>query len=265
MILSLFPRVRGAILDLDGTLWRGNAPIGDLPAIFARFEELSIRYILATNNATMDIGMYLEKLEGFGVHLDERQVINSGQAVAYLLKKEFPNGGAVYIVGEEGLRRALAESGFTHTEGDEGLAVVAGMDRQITYEKINHAMQLIRRGLPYIGTNPDLTFPLPGGALIPGAGSILAAISTASGVEPRIAGKPATTMFELALERLGTRPGETISVGDRPDTDIAGGRNAGCRTALVLSGVTSPEQARAWSPPPDLIAADVSELLMESR
>jgi 4-nitrophenyl phosphatase len=264
MILSLSPRIRGAILDLDGTLWRGNDPIGDLPAIFARFEALSIRYILATNNATMDIGMYLDKLATFGVRLDERQVINSGQAVAYLMKREFPNGGPVYIVGEEGLRRALAQSGFSYTEGEDAIAVVAGMDRQITYEKIKHAMQLIRAGAPYIGTNPDVTFPQPGGVLIPGAGSVLAAITAASGVSPRIAGKPATTMFELALDRLGTRPEETISVGDRPDTDIAGGQAAGCRTALVLSGVTSLEQARAWSPPPDLIAADVTDLLIES-
>jgi 4-nitrophenyl phosphatase len=264
MILSLTPRVRGAILDLDGTLWRGNAPIGDLPAIFARFEELAIRFILATNNATMDISMYLDKLASLGVRLDEQQVINSGQAAAHLLRREHPNGGPVYLVGEEGLHRAMAASGFIHSEEEGVLAVIAGMDRQVTYEKIKHASVLIRSGVPFIGTNPDATFPIPGGILIPGAGSVLAAISTASAVKPLIAGKPAPAMFELALERLGTRPEETISVGDRPDTDIAGGQAAGCRTALVLSGVTSLEQARAWSPPPDLIAADVSELLLES-
>lgn len=264
MIRALTPPIRGAILDLDGTLWRGNAPIGDLPAIFARFEELSIRFTLATNNATMDIAMYLDKVASFGVRLDHRQIINSGQAAAHLLQEDFPKGAPVYIVGEEGLHRALAESGFTYSEADDAVAVVAGMDRKITYDKIMHASLLIRNGARYIGTNPDATFPMPGGKLIPGAGSILAAISTAAGVQPVIAGKPSPAMFELALERMGTRPQETISVGDRLETDVAGGQNAGCRTALVLSGVTTLAQAKAWTPPPDIIAPDLTTLLSES-
>ena len=175
LINTLVPPIRGAILDLDGTLWRGNSPICDLPAVFARFEDLGIRFILATNNATMDISQYQEKVRSFGVELDERQIINSGQASAYLLKKKYPHGGPVYIVGEDGLYRALAESGFTYSEGNDALAVVAGIDRGISYEKIKHAMQLIHKGVPFIGTNPDATFPMPGGILIPGAGSILAA------------------------------------------------------------------------------------------
>jgi 4-nitrophenyl phosphatase len=263
MIRSLTPPVRGAILDLDGTLWRGTAPIGDLPSIFARFEELAIRFILATNNATMDVGMYLEKLQGYGVSLDPSQVINSGQAVAYLLKRDFPQGGPVFIVGEEGLRRVLADAGFFHSKDGQALAVVAGMDRSIDFEKLTQATQLIRAGRPFIGTNPDTTFPMPGGKLIPGAGSILAAIAAASGVQPVIAGKPSPAMFELAMQRLETQPVETISVGDRLETDIAGGQNAGCRTALVLSGVTSLDQARAWQPAPDLIANDLTEILSE--
>ncbi|HEX9028156.1 MAG TPA: HAD family hydrolase, partial [Anaerolineales bacterium] len=190
MILSLQPRIRGAILDLDGTLWRSDTPIGDLPSIFKRFAELEIRPILATNNATLDISQYLTKLEGFGVCLDPYQVINSGQAAAYLLRSRFPQGGKVYIVGEDGLHRALAEAGFVHSEDSDALAVVAGMDRRITFEKLTRATEAIRAGAIFIGTNPDTTFPMPGGKLIPGAGSILAAIAAASGVEPTIAGKP---------------------------------------------------------------------------
>jgi 4-nitrophenyl phosphatase len=264
MIETLNPPIRGAILDLDGTLWRGTAPIGDLPAIFARFEALSIRFILATNNATMDIGMYQDKVASYGVRLEHQQIINSGQAAAHLLHHDYPDGAPVYIVGEEGLHRALAEAGFVYSEGDDAVAVIAGMDRKITYEKIMHATLLIRRGVRYIGTNPDATFPMPGGKIIPGAGSILAAITTASGVQPTIAGKPSPAMFELALERMGTRPQETISVGDRLETDIAGGQNAGCRTALVLSGVTTLAQAQAWRPQPDLIAPDLTHILSES-
>lgn len=263
MLRSLNPPVRGAILDLDGTLWRGNSPIGDLPAIFARLDEMGIRYILATNNATLDIDQYLEKLSGYGVHLDENQIINSGQAAAHLLKKSFPHGGPVYIVGEDGLHRALSSYGFFYSEGSDALAVVAGMDRGINYDKIKHAAQLIQKGLAFIGTNPDATFPMPGGVLIPGAGSILAAIATASGIQPVIAGKPQPAMFDLALERLNTRAEETISIGDRPETDIAGGQMSGCRTALVLSGVTNAQRASEWQPQPDLIAADISQLIFE--
>jgi 4-nitrophenyl phosphatase len=264
MIEQLKPRIRGAILDLDGTLWRGTSPIGDLPEIFARFPRLGIGFILATNNATMDISQYVEKVASFGVHLEASQIINSGQAVGHMLKRDFPRGGAVYIVGEGGLHQALADAGFYHSEDDNPLAVVAGMDRKITYEKLTRASQLVRRGLPFIGTNPDATFPMPGGLLIPGAGSILAAIAAAAGQEPVIAGKPSPAMFDLALERLGTRPEETISVGDRLETDIAGGQNAGLRTALVLSGVTTLAQAHAWQPQPDLIVQDLTELLSES-
>jgi 4-nitrophenyl phosphatase len=264
VIERLEPRIRGAILDLDGTLWRGSSPIGDLPTIFARFPRLGIDFILATNNATMDISQYVEKMAGFGVHLQERQIVNSGQAVAHMLKRDFPQGGPVFIVGEAGLHHALAEAGFFHSEDDLPLAVVAGMDRKITYEKLTRATQLIRSGLPFIGTNPDTTYPMPGGQLIPGAGSILAAISAAAGRDPVIAGKPSPAMFDLALARLGTHPGETISVGDRLETDIAGGQNCGCRTALVLSGVTPLAQAQAWQPAPDLIVRDLAELLSES-
>ncbi len=263
MLRSLTAPIRGAILDLDGTLWRGNSPIGDLPTIFTRFDELGIRFILATNNATMDISQYLEKTSSFGVHLAEKQIINSGQASAHLLKKRNPKGGPVYIVGEDGLHRAMAEYGFCYSEGSDAVAVVAGMDRGINYEKIKHAALLILTGVPFIGTNPDATFPMPGGQLIPGAGSILAAIATASGVQPVIAGKPQPAMFELAMERLGTRVEETVSIGDRLETDIAGGQASGCRTALVLSGVTNPQKARDWRPQPDLIAADIAELIFE--
>jgi 4-nitrophenyl phosphatase len=134
------------------------------------------------------------------------------------------------------------------------------LDRKITYQKLSHATLLIRSGVPFYGTNPDKTYPSPEG-LTPGAGSILAAIQTATDVVPVIGGKPGRFMFDLALETLGTLPAETLSIGDRLDTDILGAQQAGCRTALVLSGITTSQEAAAWSPSPDIIVEDLSSLV----
>jgi 4-nitrophenyl phosphatase len=259
MIDSLSPRIKGIILDMDGVLWRGSTALMDLPAFFERIKQRALRVVLATNNATRDPEQSLKTMQSFGVNLELSQIVTSGMAVTYLLKKRFPNGGPVYIVGEIGLENALRDGGFYLSEKDP-LAVVAGLDRTVTYDKIRIACLLIRGGAPFYGTNPDSTYPAPEG-LIPGAGTILAAIQTASGVNPIVAGKPMPGMFQFSLERLGTMPEETLVVGDRLDTDIAGGQRVGCKTALVLSGVTTPDQLSVWSPKPDLIAARADELI----
>jgi len=264
MIQSFQPPIRGVILDLDGVLWRGSEPIGDLPRIFDRLRELQMQFILATNNATLSVEMYQEKLRLFGVAISVKQIINSAQALAFGLSQLYPQGGPVYMIGEAGLQIALSERGFVHSEDGQALAVVVGLDRGITYDKIRRASLLIRQGTPFWGTNPDRTFPAPEG-LIPGAGSLLAAIETATDVAPVIAGKPSRPMFDLALERLGTSPLETLMIGDRLETDIEGAHQVGCRAALVLTGVTTLEQALRWNPPPDCIAPDLTTLLFHEQ
>ena len=251
--------IRGLILDMDGVLWRDTQPIGNLPEIFARIQQLDLRVILATNNATRTVASYLEKLSGFGVHLDPWQIITSSQATAHFMKTQCPKSGNIFVVGETGLQDALHEQGFTTGDGS-AIAVVAGMDRQVTYEKLSKATLLIRAGATFIGTNPDRSFPTPAG-LVPGAGAILAALETATDVSPIIIGKPGPIMFQQALERLGTTPEETLTVGDRLETDILGGQNARCKTAVVLSGVSTLEHAHAWKPAPDLITPDLTTVL----
>ena len=218
-----------------------------------------MKVILATNNATRTPAQYLEKMAGFGVSLREEQIINSAMGVAYLLKKRFPQGGPVFVVGEVGLTTALKDAGFYESE-EPGLAVIGSMDRGISFNKMKKATLLIRSGIPFYFTNPDRTFPTPEG-LIPGAGAILAALETASDVTPIIAGKPSTTLFDFALERLGTQPTETLVVGDRLETDILGGQLAGCLTAVVLSGIASKADAEAWQPRPDLVVDELGVLL----
>jgi 4-nitrophenyl phosphatase len=262
MIGSLNPKITALIMDMDGVLWRGNQPIGDLPSLFSKIGMLDLPFVLATNNATLSVQRYLDKFHNFGIQIEPWQVINSGQALGYTLKDQFPQGGPVYLIGEIGLQEALADFGFFPGDDDHVLAVVAGLDRGITYEKLRKATLLIRKGIPFMGTNPDLTYPSPDG-LIPGAGSILAALEASTGVRPTIAGKPQPAMFKLAIKRLKTTPNQTLAIGDRLDTDIAGAQAIGCRTALVLTGVSTYEQAQSWSPPLDLIAQDIYSLLSD--
>jgi len=251
-------QIKALILDMDGVIWRGPEQIGDLRSIFQRFEARGWKVVLATNNATRTIDQYLERLNTYGVCLQPWQVVNSAMAAASFLKLKYPAGGQVYTIGEDGLSEALAEQGFTMAD-ENVLAVVVGMDRQLTYEKLRRATLLIRGGAAFIATNPDRTFPTPEG-LIPGAGSILAALEAACYISPYVAGKPSPAMYSIALDRLRMLPEQTLVVGDRPETDIAGAQAIGCRTALVLSGVTTPEGADAWQPPPDLILPDLDAL-----
>lgn len=253
--------IRGLILDMDGVLWKDNEPIGDLKTIFLKINQKGLFTVLATNNATRTVEQYQEKVRGFGVELEPWQFVNSAHATVSYLRKTFPGGGPVFIVGSEALWNTLEEAGYYYCE-ENVLAVVAGMDRVLTYEKLRRATLLIRSGVPFIGTNPDKTFPTPVG-LTPGTGAILAAIQAACDKEPIICGKPAPEMYWVAMERMNILPNETLVVGDRAETDIIGAQAIGCRSALVLSGVTSKEQALAWMPPPDLIAADLNEVLEE--
>jgi len=260
---QLPPTARGLILDMDGVLWRDSDQIGDLSSIFARIADRALRVVLCTNNSTRTAEQYLEKLGGFGVKLELWQIITSSGALAHALRQRFPEGGKVYILGEDGLSAALHAAGFQPvSDGDSAgaLAVAMGMDRAITFAKLREATLLIRAGAPFYATNPDRTFPTPEG-LIPGAGALIAALVTATDVDPIVVGKPQPAMLELAIERLETPREQTFVVGDRLETDIAAGQAVGCPTALVLSGVSTRAMAKAWRPQVELIAQDLAELV----
>ncbi len=261
MLFNLTPKIKALILDMDGVLWRGNQPLLDFPDIFGKIKKLELDFVVVTNNSTQSQDSFVDRFDQQGVQLSSDQIINSSLATAYYLKKRFPKGGAVFVVGEKGLVSTLEAHGFPFAE-ENVIAVVVGIDRQLTYDKIAAATHLIRGGAPFIGTNSDVTFPVPG-RLNPGAGAVLAAIEAAAETKPVVVGKPAPVMMNMALEQLGVLPAEALVVGDRLDTDIAGGQAAGCRTALVLSGVTTLEKARNWSPPPDIICDNLAALIMK--
>lgn len=244
---------------MDGVLWRDDQPIGDLPAIFDKIDRLGFQVSLVTNNASRTTDQYVDKLRKFGVDLPPRKIINSAQAAAYYMSKRHPQGGNVYVIGEDALSDSLRKEGFDNSP-EEALAVVVALDRHLNYEKLRQATLLIRSGVPFIATNPDRTFPTPEG-LVPGTGAILAALEAASEKSPLIVGKPAPEMYQFAMQRLGALPETTLVVGDRLETDIVGAQKIGCRTALVLSGVTSSKRAKVWKPAPDWVGPDLTTLL----
>ena len=256
--------IKALILDMDGVLWREATPIGDLPAIFARIREAGLKFAFATNNSTKTVDGFVKVMQDFGVGLDAGQIMTSSLATAEVLRRQFPNGGPIFLIGETGIASALESKGFqaiTDAQDEtRPLAVVVGFDRQCTYAKLRHATLHIRSGVPFIGTNPDKTFPSPQG-LVPGAGALQAALTAATDAQPQVIGKPSPEMMRIVLARLGTRPAETLVVGDRLETDIAAGQAAGCKTALVLSGVSTRAQAESWSPAIDYIAEDLGSLV----
>jgi 4-nitrophenyl phosphatase len=255
--------IKALILDMDGVIWKADAPIGDLKSIFARIEARGLKYVFATNNSTKTSEQYVEQLAKFGVKIQARQVVTSSQAAAHAVAQKFPPRTKVFMIGEDGIRNALLEKGFeilSVENAPQAQAVVMGIDREITFQKVAEATLLVRNGVPFYATNTDKTFPTPRGE-IPGSGAWLSVVTTATGVQPIVAGKPNVFLMELSLERLGAKKEETLVVGDRLETDIAAAQNAGCPTALVLSGVSTREQAQAWTPKIDLIASDLSELV----
>jgi len=247
------------VLDMDGVLWQDNQPLVDLPQVFAVIDRVGWQVVYATNNSTRTPQQYVEKLNAMGVHAAKEQVLTSSMTVAYLMKKAFPNGGPVFIVGETGLIQAMEESGFYHSD-DNVIAVVAGMDRSLTYAKMADASLHIQAGAAFYATNSDLTFPTPQG-LLPGAGSVIAMLQAASGKDPLWAGKPEPTMYQMVFDQLGLPPQRVLAVGDRFETDIVGGQRAGCQTALVLSGVTTFEMIPSLTPPPTIVVKDLAELV----
>jgi 4-nitrophenyl phosphatase len=253
--------IRAIILDIDGVIWRNKVPIGDLEVLFTRVVELGIKYAFATNNSTKTTSTYLELLTSFGVPVSQEQLFTSGSVTADTLKAELSPGSELFVIGMPGLITTLKDAGFSIGERNPAVVVV-GLDEHFTYQDVKVAADFVRDGIPFIGTNPDAALPTPQG-LNPGTGSILAAIEVASGVSPIIIGKPQPTIFENALRSLKTDPTETLVVGDRLSTDIAGGQAAGCKVACVLSGVTTRSEADSWSPPVDFIAKDLTALIEE--
>jgi len=250
--------IENLIIDMDGVLYRGDEAIPGAKEFFAFLRERPLGFILATNNSTHTAQQYVDKLARMGVEVALPEILTSSQATAMYLETLAPPGTKVYVIGEEGLETAVRERGYI-ISGDGAEFVVVGMDRRLTYEKLKVATLLIRKGASFIGSNPDKTLPTEEG-FIPGAGAMLAALEASTGVAPIIVGKPERTIFELALAKMGSNKEDTAIVGDRLDTDVLGGYNAGLTTILVLSGATTRQDMDSALVKPDLVVEDIRHL-----
>lgn len=250
-------KITHLIIDMDGVLYLGDQPMPGLCEFFAFLRERSISFILATNNSTRTPQEYVDKLKCMGVTVSPSEILVSGQATARFLAREYPRGTRVHVFGMQALKQAMIDEGFVLADENVQL-VVASMDRELTYEKLKRATILIRGGARFIATNLDPTNPSEEG-LLPGTGSMIAILETASGVKPTAVGKPEPVMYQLAMKQMGACPATTAAIGDRVDTDILGGKRAGLITICVLSGSSGRAEAEAIGT--DLIFDDIAHLL----
>ncbi|MFH0823872.1 MAG: HAD-IIA family hydrolase [Pseudomonadota bacterium] len=233
-------RTYSAILaDLDGTMNRGNTLILGADEVYRNLTDRSVKWIFLSNNATAMPSGLAARIRGLGLDVDDEQVLNSGAALIMRLK----NGSGfrrVFVVGEAALVDAVARAGPDVAEDAEGVdLVVAAMDKGFTYHKLATAQKAICNGAVFWATNLDPSFPDSDGPK-PGAGSLIAAIATASGHPPdKVFGKPSPELAESALNLLGLPPESCLVVGDRMETDILLAHNAGMDSVLVLTGATS--------------------------
>jgi len=256
--LARLQQLRGLIIDMDGVLWHGDVPLPGLHKFFEVLRRREIKFVLATNNNTETPDGFASKARRLGVEVAPEQVITASIATVHYLQATYPPGSRVYVVGEAPLKELITVAGFTLAETDV-VAVVATMDRQLTYDMLKRATLLIRGGAEYIGTNPDACYPTPEG-IVPGAGAILAAISASSDRLPTIMGKPESWVFKICMEQMGLGLEDVASLGDRLNTDIAGAQRLGLKSILVLSGICTPAELASSSIQPTWVFQGIDEL-----
>jgi len=257
---------KALIFDMDGVLWRGESPIGNLASFFDSLNTLDIRFSFATNNSAKTVATYVKRFASFGVTTTAEQINSSAEVTGNYIGNMYPANTSIFVIGEDGLQDALRRREMTILStqdiqsGAKAELVVMGLDRQFGYDDLGAAALLIQNGATFIGSNGDKSFPFEHGFL-PGAGAIQAVVSTATGIQPKLMGKPELPMYIEAARKLGLEPHEITFVGDRLDTDIEGANNAGMSSILVLSGVAKREDLEESSVQPDLVIDSIHDLL----
>lgn len=262
---SLLRPVRGVLFDMDGVVYVGNRPLPGVQAMLDTLEEKGYRWLFVTNNASLTAEQFVDKVAKMGIRATPEHILGSADATAsWLAEQVHAHGwpqGKIIMNGMEGLRNALVQAGFELTSDPfDATYAVSGANFNLVFKDLADLTLAIRNGARFIGTNPDLTFPTERGQ-IPGSGSILALLAAASGVQPIVIGKPNAGMFEIAMHRLGLQPQETLMIGDRYDTDIAGAIDLGLVTVGVLTGISSRAEFESAEAPPHLICEGLPELL----
>jgi len=239
-------------LDLDGVVWRGDELLPGADRAVRRLREAGQRVVFLTNNSSPPLAATVAKLAGFGIPVDEDDILTSAQAAASMLR----TGSRALVCAGPGVVEALEAVGIEIAVAGPADAVVVGWHREFDYVGLTLAMSTVRAGARLVATNDDATYPMAEG-LVPGGGALVAAVAYASGVAAEVAGKPHEPMVSLVRRRVG--PVE-VMVGDRADTDGRLARRLGAQFGLVLSGVTA-EADLPVDPAPDMMAADLATLV----
>jgi 4-nitrophenyl phosphatase len=247
---------KGYLIDLDGTMYRGEERIEAASHFVRALHERNIPYLFVTNNSSRRAEQVAEKLRQFDIKATPEQIFTTSMATAnYIYERK--TDASVYVIGEEGLHHALTEKGFDATETNPDY-VVMGIDRDITYEKLATACLAVRNGATFLSTNADIAIPTERG-LEPGNGSLTSVVTVSTMVQPIFIGKPESIIMEQALKVLGTTKEETLMVGDNYDTDILAGMNAGMDTLLVHTGVTTVELLAGYKEQPTHVVHSLEE------
>ena len=249
------------LTDMDGVLVHEGHAIPGAEQFLARLQERGRRFLVLTNNSIYTPRDLRARLAASGLQVPEEAIWTSAMATAQFLADQAPQGSA-YVIGEAGLTTALHEAGYTLTESDPDY-VVLGETRTYSFEAITRAVRLVEGGARFIATNPDASGPSLEGKL-PATGAIAALITRVTGREPYYVGKPNPMMFRSALNRIDAHSESTVMIGDRMDTDVVAGIEAGLETVLVLTGSTSREEVGRFPFRPSRILdsiADVVELV----
>ncbi len=247
------------LMDMDGVIVREDSLVPGADAFVARLRETNHPFLILTNNSMFTTRDLAARLGRLGLQVSPNDIWTSALATAKFLDDQRPDGSA-FAIGEAGLTTALYEAGYTLVESDPDY-VVLGETRTYSFERISKGIQLIERGARFIATNPDPTGPSPAGPL-PATGSVAALISAATGVQPYFIGKPNPLMIRSALRQIDAHSESTVMIGDRMDTDIVTGLEAGLETILVLTGITADhESANRFSYLPTHIVDSVADLV----
>lgn len=246
------------LTDMDGVLVHEEHALPGAAEFIARLIEKERRFLVLTNNSIFTPRDLAARLARAGLQVPESAIWTSALATADFLRTQKPKGSA-FVIGEAGLTTALHEVGYTLTDRDADY-VVLGETRTLSFETITKAIRLIGKGARFIATNPDVTSPSPDGPL-PATGSVAGMIAKATGAQPYYVGKPNPMMFRSAMNRIDARSESTVMIGDRMDTDVVAGIEAGLETILVLTGSTKAEQVARFPYRPSRILASIADVI----
>jgi NagD protein len=250
--------VRTWLSDMDGVLVHEEEAIPGAADFVKALRERGRPFLLLTNNSIYTARDLRARLARSGIDVPEASIWTSAMATAQFLDQQRP-GGSAYVIGEAGLTTAMHSIGYVLSERDPEY-VVLGETRTYSFEAITTAIRLIEQGARFIATNPDPTGPSTAGP-IPATGSVAALITRATGAKPYFVGKPNPLMMRSALNRIDAHSESTVMVGDRMDTDIVAGLEAGMRTILVLTGSTRPDAVDRFPYRPSFVRDSVADLV----